>query len=193
MALASTVSPSSILICSISFRDGSDQICTDIVHRLEGYHDRPILSLDWAGSASGKDESYDDSMNGRIISCGEDCRAFVWKYDRDRKTFRASQVFMQQHATCFAPLYCHWNETGEKIVLAMAGNNKTASLQVCSFQAESKEWVARQVGRRLIKSSVLCASWRPTGSYTHDVVACGECDYRCRVFYVSEDDGDCKR
>lgn len=184
MALASTVHPSSIFICSIIVNeDGSDRFEVDIRHRFESCHDGSILSLDWADSKKITNNcAHDTCTNGRIVSCAEDCRAYIWEFDDRLGLWKASQVFLNN---CCAPLYCKWNNTGEKVALAMGGKHKSSSLQVCTFHEETQEWVSLQVGRREIKSSVLHLSWRPHRCDKEELVACGGCDFRLRIFNVS--------
>ena len=162
-------------------RGGCNKTTIQIIDHLEGKHDKPILSIDW--SASGEDKTCNE-YGGKLVTCSEDCRAFVWTYDEIKWT--ASQVFFQHQLIPFAPMDCHWNDTGDKFVVSMGGK-KTACLQICSYQPDSREWTGRNVGDREIKSSVLCVSWKPKNDNAdEEIVACGGCDYRCRFFYVSE-------
>ena len=155
------------------------------IYRLETYHDRPILSLDWAIS-NPKMKDNDGAKTCRIVSCGEDCRSFVWEFNKKDDCWRANPIFLEQNSASFASLHCEWNKNGDKIVLAMGGNHKSASLQVCSFHKNTNEWISTQIGRRRIKSSVLSVAWRPKKeSHGNDFVASGGCDKRCRVFDLS--------
>jgi len=154
-----------------------------IIDHLEGKHDKPILSIDWSANGEGKTC---DKYGGKIVTCSEDCRAFVWTYDELNIEWTASQVYFQHQLIPFAPMDCHWNNAGDKFVVGMGGK-KTACLQICSYHPDSREWIGWNVGGRETKSSVLCVAWKPKNDLTdEDIVACGGCDYRCRVFHVSE-------
>ena len=182
IAVVSSCSHSKIFICNISPSNESETLETEILHCLEGLHDRSITCIDWSDQGRMVKEG---SVNCRIVSCGEDCRAIVWEYDQKSQAWRATQVILQHETNCFAPLQCCWDNDGSQFVLAMGGNHKSASLQVCSFDFETRQWVARHIGRRNIKSSVLCVAWKPNHLGTIDVVASGGCDRRCRLFSVS--------
>jgi WD40 repeat protein len=101
-------------------------------------------------------------------------------------------VFLEQATICFAALTCRWKQNGESFVVGMSGKQKDACLEVCQYQEMTREWRGRPIGRRKIKSSVLCVAFQPPGNGVYieggegyDLVACGGCDYRCRIFCVS--------
>jgi WD domain, G-beta repeat. len=150
----------------------------------------PILSLDWCCSC--ENSHHDDTTgggqqenNGKIVTCGEDCKAFVWSYNKCKKSWVASQVFLQDHSLPLAPMCCQWNQTGDKILVGMNGGSKTACLTVCSFNNDLKEWTSLTIGSNSIKSAVLCVQWKPkTNKAQEDIVASGGCDFKCRVFSI---------
>jgi len=179
-----------VLICSVEDNDSEVEEFykrpnIKVLNRLEGHHDKPILSIEWA-VASAIDDKSRSQHEGNLVTCSEDCRAFVWTCDQGQGHWTASQVFFQHQLIPFAPMDCHWNSSGDKFVIGMGGK-RTACLQICSYQPESREWIGWNVGRRQIKSSVLCVAWKPTVKIAdNDIVACGGCDHRCRIFHVSE-------
>lgn len=189
VALAFTTTPI-VLICSVEDKDSEMNEfykCPNIkvIDRLEGHHDKPILSIDWA-AASAREDKVCTQYEGKLVTCSEDCRAFVWTWDKGNQQWTASQVFFQHQLIQFAPMDCHWNTSADKFVVGMGGK-KTACLQICSYQTDSREWIGWNVGSREIKSSVLCVAWKPNVDVSDkDIVACGGCDYRCRVFQTSD-------
>ncbi len=184
LALASTVQPTSIFICSVNLNDdGSDRFEIDIVDCLD-YHEQSILSLDWENVNM---KTNDTENHGRIVSCGEDCRIYIWQFNIKSRLWSPSLVLLNK--SC-ATLCCKWNSTGEYVALGMGGNHQSATLQLCTFHKETGEWVSRSVGRREIKSSVLYLSWRPNGSNIENFLASGGCDFKCRIFDVANNTGE---
>jgi WD40 repeat protein len=188
LALSSTIHPSRIYICSVIIneeRNHADHFKVEIIHHFDSCHDKPILSLDWSDSDDNKTSA---CTNGRIVSCAEDCRAFIWVFDDHRGMWKSTQIFLNN---CLAPLYCKWSRGGEKVAFAMGGDKKSASLHVCSFDVKTQEWMSRPVGKQQIKASALHLSWRPIimgeDGNTQEFLASGGCDYKCRIFRISND------
>lgn len=188
-----------MVFSSTSKQEISENINLKVLHSLNGYHaaNMPILSLDWC--CNYEDTRHHDGCNnntteegyeydGKIVSCGEDCKAFVWSYDKCKRSWVASQIFLQEHSLPLTPMCCQWNQSGDKILIGMNGGSKTACLNVCSFNDDLKEWTSLTIGRNIIKSTVLCVQWKPKvsdSSSEEDVVASGGCDYKCRVFRIA--------
>lgn len=208
---SSSPEPTSIFIYSLSINNensGSEMLQWTIIHRLTGCHNRPITHLDWSDknivsqthacndqkSAPTTIEGTDDrTINGRIISCGEDCRVFIWSYNTMCQEWTASLCILQQQTICFTPLYCEWDPTGERFAIAMGGNQRTSSLEICQLNQDgSGEWTAFQAGRREIGSSLLCLDWHPCCHIEMQLVACGGCDSHCRIFSASSGNVDLK-
>ena len=162
-----------------------------LCHVLSNAHNRSITSLDWSNDT-------DSNSNGNLVSCGQDCRILVWKFNPSLNQWTASNVFLEQATICFAALTCCWNPDGKSFVVGMGGKQKDACLEVCQYQEMTREWRGCPIGRRKIKSSILCVAFRPTcygdvhveGGETKSLVACGGCDYRCRIFCVSTQEED---
>jgi hypothetical protein len=234
---ATKYEPCSIFICTIGDETNNNGHKKDnkqlaIQYTLSGQHEGPITSFDWSCSSSSSLSSSSSSSihrdtyntHGQIVTCGEDCRVFVWTFQHHNSEKRnhneneqaqptssssssfwiVTQVLLQQNV-CTTPLDCQWDASGKYFAMAMGGNQRTASVEICSYENYDIGWTTRQIGRRRFKSSVLCIAWRPD-NHDEDVsissscgnknqysfVACGGCDYRCRIFCVRDDcdDGD---
>ena len=169
------------------------------MHVLNEKHEKPITSFDWSKQTrfdrNGNQTINTNLDHGRIVTCGEDCRVFVWSFDTSSSTWIASQVLLQ-HRVSLTPTSCQWDysSNGERFALGIGGNHKAASIEICSYESNSFGWTSRQIGKREIKSSVLCVAWQPSTISTEEMscdsksesklVACGGCDYHCRIFYV---------
>lgn len=197
---SSNYEPCSIFICTITPVDDHNQPNELIVnHQLSNKHDCALTSFDW--SKAQKTQGNNKANHGRIVTCGEDCRIFVWTFQdaspsstSTSSTWTATQVLLQ-HNISSTPLHCKWDPCGERFVMGMGGNHKTASIEICSYESRIHGWSSRQIGRKKIKSSVLCVCWRPLVNDNNDcdinknaldLVACGGCDYRCRIFCVNK-------
>lgn len=191
-------------------------------HVLTGQHDRPITSFDWSLSKNtqhfntagdeGDKEVYSQSPSnsvsigandGHIVTCGEDSRVFVWTCrikvngsdTPSSASWIATQVLLQQ-SLCMTPLNCQWDMSGENFAIGMGGNNRTASVEICSCENEVLGWSSQQIGKREIKSSVLCVAWYPRNGRKNnefDLIACGGCDYRCRIFCTEKSRKGCRK
>lgn len=224
---STTYQPCSIFICTIEDKNdlkeknndqdtNVEQSYLTVSYNLSGRHERPITSFDWSCSSNTNlhsDNNQQKDTHGRIVTCGEDCRVFVWmfqKTDNDNtnnskipslsSSWIATQVLIQQNVS-MTPLHCQWDTNGEYFAMGMGGNHRTASVEICCYENDRIGWVSQQIGRRKIKSSVLCVAWRPThpnnnqGKNTLKFVACGGCDYRCRIFYANDEESvndDCE-
>ena len=202
--------PHSLFICSL--QDGDVDHDTNnskkqliIRHELSGQHDRRITSFDWSLERQNQvSPNHNGSNDGKIVTLGEDCRIFVWTYHAKNEeecnenttksvsTWNATQVLLQQ-SICLTPLDCSWDILGEKFAVGMGGNHRMASIEICSF--DNGSWSSREIGRRKIKSSVLCLGWRPNFSTEEnsknsavEMIACGGCDCYCRIFIVNNAD-----
>ncbi len=206
---SSTFHPCSIFICdcpideltknNIESKTITNKNDFIVSHTLEGQHDKPITSFDWSKpSFKSKDNQRGEiEDHGRIVTCGEDCLIFVWTFQKTSSMWVATQVLLQ-HRVSLNPLCCQWDDNGRSFAMGMNGNHKTTSIEVFSFQNDNIGWTSRQIGRRKIKSSVLCISWRPSSSPIEELkndtppssslIACGGCDSHCRIFVVESSD-----
>ena len=166
-------------------------------HRHAGDENEDERCSSQSSSHSGCNSGAND---GHIVTCGEDSRVFVWTFHSNfngtdtplsvsssmssSASWIATQVLLQQ-SVCLTPLDCQWDTSGENFALGMGGNHRTASVEICYYENDDVGWTSQQIGRRKIKSSVLCVAWYPRNRKRNnkiDLIACGGCDYRCRMF-----------
>lgn len=128
LALVSSLNPTALHICSVLEEENSRGMGLEVLYLLDGVHDMSITCIDWGRS-------------GRIITCGEDCRAIVWEKNGDKglPSWSSTRVLFQQFGNSFTPLYCKWDDLGQKFALAMGGGPGSASLQVCSWDSNSNQ------------------------------------------------------
>ncbi|KAM7455573.1 hypothetical protein BLSTO_03672 [Blastocystis sp. subtype 1] len=138
--------------CSSRFEDWK------LLHTLSG-HDLPITGLDW------------DPIHNRILSCSEDCNAYVWNYENGKWLPTLVVLKIQRAALC-----CKWSPDGN----AFAVGSSNRKLRICTFNADQNLWVS-PLGVRVkqerdedgeaadsstsskTRGSIFCVCWDRTG------------------------------
>ncbi|KAK8796619.1 hypothetical protein WA588_000912 [Blastocystis sp. NMH] len=129
-----------------------------LIHTLSG-HDLPVTALDW------------DPNYNRILSCSEDCNAYVWNYE-DGKWIPTLVVLKIKRAA----LCCKWSPNGK----AFAVGSSERKLRICTFNADQNLWVhpsglrvkqeqeeeggdSTPVVANKTRGSIFCVCWDRTG------------------------------
>ena len=90
-----------------------------LIHTLIG-HDLPVTALDW------------DPNYNRILSCSEDCNAYVWNYENNKWIPTLVVLKIKRAALC-----CKWSPNGK----AFAVGSSEKKLRICTFNADQNLWV----------------------------------------------------
>ena len=131
-----------------------------LLHTLRG-HDLPITALDW------------DPVYNRILSCSEDCNAYVWNYENGSWIPTLVVLKIKRAALC-----CKWSPDGR--TFAVGSSEK--KLRICTFNVDQNLWVhpsgvhIKEKGEEVeasgndalsmstkTRGSILCVAWDRTG------------------------------
>jgi len=130
-----------------------------------------VSALDWCPSSN------------RIVSCGHDRNAYVWRYDEKTKQWKPTLVVLRinRAATCVK-----WSPAGNKF--AVGSGAKTVA--ICQYEEGNDWWISKMIKKHA--STVLSLSWCCNNKF----IVTGSCDSKCRVFSAwikeldhAEDDG----
>ena len=167
----------------------------EMIHDMDGKHESSISCMDWSKKLCGngidstdKEEGVGAGIReGNIVSCGKDSQVYVWMYCSITSVWLPSLVVIgnMDNSNITTPIQCRWDPLlGCRLAIALGGNSKSSAVAICHWDEEFNWWTSSvHVGKKQIKSSVLCVAWHP---YLQ-VVACGGTDYRCRIYSVADD------
>ena len=133
-------------------------------------HDKVVTSIDWAPNSN------------RIVTASQDRNAYVWTLTPDPETGRTvwkpTLVLLRINR---AATFVRWSPNEDKFAVGSGAR----CICICSFDAESDWWVARQL-KKPIRSTVLSVDWHPNNV----LLAAGSADAKARVFsaYIKDVD-----
>lgn len=157
----------------------------EMMDDMDGKHENSISCMDWSKHCKKRSDSLDKEggiREGSIVSCGKDCQVNVWTYCVTSNVWLPSVVVIGNMDS--TPIECQWDTWGCRLAIALGGNSKSSAVAICHWDEEFNWWTSSvHVGKKQIKSTVLCVAWHP---YLQ-LIACGGTDYRCRIYSVVDD------
>lgn len=118
-------------------------------------HTELVTGLDWGAKTN------------RIVSCSQDCNAYVWTLDNGRWKPTLVILRLQRAATFVA-----WSPKEDKFALSSGAK----LVCICYFEEEQNWWVSKHIKKH--RSTVLSVAWHPNNV----LVATASADNKARVF-----------
>ncbi|CAF1127248.1 unnamed protein product, partial [Didymodactylos carnosus] len=126
-----------------------------------------VLAIDWAPTTN------------RIVSASADYNAYVWTCEEGKWKPQLVELQRTSRAVCCAK----WSPKENKFAVGSSDKN----IAICYYEEDQRFWAAEMVKKKP-KSTVTCIDWHPN----NQLVAVGNCDYRCRIYSAYIDTVDSK-